>query len=120
MSELCPTFYAHDDKIVEVSYTEWEESSPGTWKYVGSVTVNLDSNINRIIFELPIGCFQSHIGEYYMQKGDKFTIEKGTGGFEIVPCTQPAHFEEEIKQTEELSMPQTFFHTLTKHFAKTT
>lgn len=58
MSETCPTFLVRGDSIEAVGFTEWEESAPDQWNVVGEVTIPLEGRADRIVFELPVGCFQ--------------------------------------------------------------
>jgi len=107
MSETCPTFFIQNNTIVEVAYTEWEEIRPGEWGCMESGKIPLPTNVDKVIFELPDGCFQMNT-TLYGGNGETVTFGKSQkGGQQVYHCTQKAHFPDENKQTVEKERQKT-------------
>lgn len=106
MSVTAPTFFVSGDRIIEVAYTEWDtvESDDGQqidYHISGGVDVNLGEGADRIIFELPHGCYQMSIP---LNNGGVKIVPVDGGGPMLEECRQKAHFEDEIKQTEAIGL----------------
>lgn len=87
MSETCPTIIAYNDTIVEVTFTEWKERHKGNWFLSdGPQNLPIDGDANRVIFELPDGCFEKEI---YIAGGGTITFRPSTGeGKDLPRCQQ--------------------------------
>ncbi len=77
-AEICPTFLVKGDKIVDVVYTSWIDNGDGTWDLSGVTKVTTTGRIDRIVYELPIGCYVSNVG--VAKGGDITFFPKDTEG----------------------------------------
>jgi hypothetical protein len=63
--EQIPTVFLKDDRVVEVTFTEWEPSptDPGEWDMCGDQVLHIDlpNGADTLLFELPNGCFYAPI-----------------------------------------------------------
>jgi len=105
-TEEVPTFLVSKDRIVEVMFTTWTETAPGAWRVTApSQDVTLPEDIDRIVFELPIGCYETRL---FAPVGSHIDFQPGGGdsGFRTTACHRPAHFEESSVPAE-LTVPGT-------------
>lgn len=58
-----PAFVMNGDEIVEVFYSKWRELDPtvGKWGMAEPTAFDLRKEADRIVFELPHGCFVGHL-----------------------------------------------------------
>ena len=63
MTETVPTLLMNGNEIVDVMYTEWQETAPGEWDLAPGTSdvVVVDRDVNRVVYESPIGCFESDV-----------------------------------------------------------
>lgn len=101
--EKCPTFLVNrHDEIVEVAYTWWEQTGPGDWLMRdGGHTVTLSEDVDRMIVELPAGCFEQSVS---LRGGKGFSatfIPSSDAGPGMNPCQRHASFAPEFLHEED-------------------
>lgn len=82
--ETCPVLFFHGDRLVEVGMSRWEKVNPTEWILLDSDEVKLPEKVDRVIFELPIGCFEGPGGRY--RAGDTILFEGVRDGGHLRPC----------------------------------
>ena len=97
-----PTFLCHEEKIVEVMYTRWGEVAVGEWRLMDqSATVMLSEDVDRVVFELPTGCFDiSTIGSAGGSVSIRPTPDTGARNEQHPsPCQRPHGYEEALRES---------------------
>lgn len=57
--EMVPTVFLRGEEIVEVGFSEWQSrDGGGSWNMVGRADIPIPTEAERIVFELPTGCFE--------------------------------------------------------------
>ena len=92
-TEAVPTFLCAGERIVDVAYTTWRGSPDGlSWTLSErSDRVRVDEDVDRIVFETPVGCFETPLR---LGPGDTlmFSPDGRSDGY-MTRCTAPKHFE---------------------------
>jgi hypothetical protein len=95
-----PTFLCKGEKIVEVMYSRWGEISTGEWRLLESTpNVVLGEAIDRVVFELPTGCFDLAA---YGVAGSNIGFRNTTYGEEGSHpgrCERPHGYEEAMRES---------------------
>jgi hypothetical protein len=92
-----PTFLCKEEKIVEVMFTRWGEVSMGEWRLMDpSPQVYLNEDVNRVVFELPTGCFDIRTLGF---AGGMVSLQPDLSGFGDHPrhCERPHGYEEAMR-----------------------
>lgn len=95
MEEQIPTFLCDGESITEVLFTGWTETAPDAWTLTTGIDkLDINGNVTRIVYELPIGCFEQPID---LRAGDTITFRAGGGGKDehVTRCRMPHGFERE-------------------------
>ena len=78
MSETIPTIFMFEDRIVEIGYTEWDYvggDDESAWAFRGTVDFVMSADINRVVVELPVGCYEFPT---YVSAGCSLTLTDNT------------------------------------------
>jgi hypothetical protein len=96
-----PTFLCKEEKIVEVMYTRWGEVALGEWRLLDqSATVALTEDVDRVVFELPTGCFDIRsMGFAGGSVSIRPTPDTGARNEQHPsPCQRPHGYEEALRE----------------------
>ena len=96
-----PTFLCKGEKIVEVMYSRWGEVYPSEWRLLDqSRFVVLDEAIDRVVFELPTGCYNFNLVGGTKDISFRPTPD-GELGMELSRCVRPHGYEQAMREQEQ-------------------
>jgi len=99
-TETVPTFLCAGERIVDVAYTTWRGSPDGlSWTLSErSDRVRVDEAVDRIVFETPVGCFETPLR---LGPGDTLTFQsRGRPTADLARCRAPKRFESAEAEAE--------------------
>lgn len=85
VTETIPTLVMKGSSVIEVGFTKWQSEDGIAWSMGESPSIHVEGEGDRLVFELPVGCFEMPI--YVWDGTVSFTPAPGTTP--ISRCRRP-------------------------------